>query len=199
MGTVGVAPGTPPWVADSLDPSLIPAGHGTMRQEDIALRIPYQGLVVRILPLDEAVIRVLVPDAYQALRELQGSRRAEVERVARRYALSRPRLWYVSFHGVEQGETRFSPLELEVTSAGRDFRPVDAIPLTPGFGEQRLAQREMQAALYVFDDALDASQPFAVSFQGVESTAWEGTLRRIERERSLVRSRVSRTRTPQDP
>ncbi|HEY0972047.1 MAG TPA: hypothetical protein VGE02_13860 [Gemmatimonadales bacterium] len=192
---VGVGPGVPPWVADSLDPSLVPAGHGTLRQEDVAIRLPYQGLVVRILPLDESVIRVLSPDAYQALRELQASRREEVERVARRYALSRPRLWYVSFHGVEQGETRYSPLELQVTSTGRDFRPVDAIPLTPGFGEQRLAQREMQAALYVFDDALDARQPFTISFQGVESAAWEGTLRRIEREHSLIRSRAARPRS----
>src|SRR5690606_31925809 len=116
----GVSPDVPPWVADSLDPSLIPAGYGSLRQEDLTLRLPYQGLVARLLPLDEAVLRVLSPDAYRSLRELQASRRDEVLAVSRRYALARPRLWYVSFHGVEQGETRFSPLELLVTSAGRD-------------------------------------------------------------------------------
>ena len=39
---------------------------------------------------------------------------------------------------VERGETRFSPREFVITNVGRDFRPIDVIPLTPGFGEQRL-------------------------------------------------------------
>ena len=182
--------------ADSLDPSLVPAGYGTLRQEDVAVRIPYQGMIARFLPLDESVIRLLAPDSYRALREIEASRRTELESVARRYALARPQLWYVSFSGLEQGETRFSPLELTVSSGGRDFRPVDAIALTPGFGEQRLGPRETQAALYVFDGNLDADQPLTITFQTVQSTAWEASLRRLERERSLVRSRVSRTPQP---
>ena len=178
--------------ADTLDPALVPAGYGTLRQEDVAIRLQYLSLLVRALPLDESVIRTLSPDAYAALRELLASRRTEIEAAARRYALARPRLWYVSFHGVEQGETRFSPLEMTVTGGGRDFRPLDAIPLTPGFGAQRLGQRETQAALFVFDGALDPNQPLTVTFQNARSGAWEAILRRIERERSLIRSRAAR-------
>lgn len=185
--------------ADSLDPSLVPAGYGTLRQEDVAIRIQYLGMIARFLPLDESVIRLLAPDSYRALRDIQASKRDEIERMARRYSIVRPRLWYVSFSGLEQGETRFSPLELTVTSGGRDFRPVDAIALTPGFGEQRLGPRETQAALYVFDGEVNVDQPLTLTFQTVRSTAWTATLRRIERERSLVRSRVSRNRAPGDP
>jgi hypothetical protein len=181
---------------DSLGPNLVPAGHGTLRQDDVAIRVQYLGLVARFLPLDESVIRVLAPDAYRSLRDLQASRRDAVEAIARRYALAQPSLWYVSFYGVEQGETRFDPLQLTVSSGGRDYRPVDAIPLTPGFGEHRLAQRETQAALYVFDGGLDVNQPFELTFQTVRSTAWDAVLRRVERERSLVRSRLSRTAPP---
>ena len=183
-----------PWLtADSLDPALVPAGFGTRRQEDVNVRLQYVSLLVRLLPLDESVIRALSTDAYRTLRELLASRRDEIDAIARRYALARPRLWLVSFHGIEQGETRFSPLEVTVRSGGRDFRPVDAIPLTPGFGEQRLGQRETQAALYVFDGALDVNQPMTVTFQTASSTAWDTILRRVERERSLIRSRAGRT------
>jgi hypothetical protein len=202
-GGAGTPPGRPaelsPWLAaDSLDPALVPAGFGTLRQEDVNIRLQYVSLLVRLLPLDESVIRTLSPDAYQTLRELLASRREEIDAIARRYALARPRLWLVSFHGIEQGETRFSPLEVTVRSGGRDFRPVDAVPLTPGFGEQRLGQRETQAALYVFDGALDVNQPMTVTFQTTSSTGWDAILRRVERERSLIRSRAARppTRSP---
>lgn len=182
--------------ADSLDPSLVPAGYGTLRQEDVAIRIQYLGMVARFLPLDESIIRLLAPDSYRALRDIQASKQDDIESMARRYSLVRPRLWYVSFSGLEQGETRFSPLELTVTSGGRDFRPVDAIALTPGFGEQRLGPRETQSALYLFDGEVNVEQPLTLTFQTVRSTAWEGTLRRVERERSLVRSRVARNPSP---
>lgn len=184
--------------ADSLDPSLVPAGYGTLRQEDVAIRVQYQGMIARFLPLDESIIRLLAPDSYQALRDIQDSKRGEIQSMTRRYSLIRPRLWYVSFSGLEQGETRFSPLELMITSGGRDYRPVDAIALTPGFGEQRLGPRETQAALYLFDGDVNVDQALTLTFQTVRNNAWGGTLQRIERERSLVRSRVSRDPSPPD-
>ena len=56
-------------------------------------------------------------------------------------------IWYVSFFAQEQGETRFSPQEFIINNTGRDFRPLDMLPITPGFGEYRLKQREVQSAL----------------------------------------------------
>lgn len=176
--------------AAPVDTSSLPAGFGTLRQDDIAIKVQYNALQVRVLPLDETVIRTLSPDSYRALRELRESKRAPVSAVLRRTGAPGASLWYVQFFNQEQGEARFSPMELVITSAGRDFRAIDLFPLTPGFGEQRLQQREVQAALYVFDPAVDVNQPLTVSFETQNSAAWETLLKKVERERSLIRSRA---------
>lgn len=176
---------------ERLAPDLIPAGFGSLRQDDVAIRISTPALVVRAIPLDEAVLRTLSPDSYRALRDLLTSRRAQADSIARRAGAPRVRVWYVTFNAIEP-EARFSPMDLLVSSAGREFRPLDVIPLTRGFGEQRVRQREPQSALYVLDGALDVAQPVVVTYEGVQSTAWTQALRRIERERALVRSRAAR-------
>lgn len=170
--------------------SLVPPGYGTLRQEDIAIRLTLQGVQARAIPLDEGIIRVLSPDSYRALRDLLASRQREVATIAARYGVRRPSVWYVSYFGIEP-EARFSPMEVVVTSAGREHRPLDIIPLSPGFGENRLRQRETQTALYVFDEDVDPEQPLTVSMQGERNTAWSEILQRIQRERVFIRSRAS--------
>lgn len=170
--------------------TLVPAGFGTLRQDDIALRVTQFGLQVRATPLDESVIRVLSPDSYRTLHELVASQRQRLDEIRRRNALPSLALWYVSFFGVEPGETRFSPMEFIISNVGRDFRPVDVIPLSPGFGTQRLRQREVQHALYVFDGQVDVNQPLAIAYETVRNADWPQVLQRIERERALVRSRA---------
>jgi hypothetical protein len=153
------------------------------------------GVSVRAVPLDESVIRLLAPDSYRTLRGILESQRVRLGELARRFNLPRYSVWYVTYFGAEQGEARFSPQEFIVTNAGRDFRPLDIIPLTSQFGAQRLAQRDQQAGLLVFDGALDVNQPLAVSIEGTRDESWaapRGPLERIERERALVRSRSSR-------
>ncbi len=170
---------------------LVPPGFGTLRQDDIALRVSQFGLQVRAIPLDETVIRVLSPDSYRALRDLVASQRERLEQLQRRTALPRLSLWYVSFFALEQGETRFSPMEVNISNVGRDFQPLDVIPLSPGFGAQRLRQREVQHALYVFDGQLDVNQPLAIVYETARNDEWSILLHRIERERALVRSRAA--------
>ena len=148
------------------------------------------GLQVRAIPLDETVTRVLSPDSYVALRDLVASQRERVREVQRRTGLPTVSLWYVSFFGVEQGETRFSPMEFIISNVGRDFRPLDVIPLSPGFGAQRLRQREVQHGRYVFDGDVDVNQPLAITYETARNSDWPIVLQRIERERSLVRSRA---------
>jgi len=169
---------------------LIPAGYGSLKQDDIALRVAQFGLQVRAIPLDESVIRVLSPDSYRALSDLVQSQRARLDAVQRRTALSQLSLWYVSFFGVELGEARFSPMELIITNVGRDFRPIEVLPLSPGFGQQRVRQREVQHALYAFDGQLDVNQPLVLSYETSRAREWSSVLERIERERALVRSRA---------
>jgi hypothetical protein len=178
--------------ATQSDSGGIPAGYGSLKQDDIALRVVQFGLQVRAIPLDESVIRVLSPDSYRALADLVRSQESRLNDVRRRTALSRLSLWYVSFFGVEIGEARFSPMELIITNVGRDFRPIEVLPLSPGFGQQRVRQREVQHALYAFDGQLDINQPLVLSYETARARDWSSVLERIERERSLVRSRVRR-------
>jgi len=168
----------------------IPAGYGSLRQDDIAIRLEPQGLIVRAIPLDENIIRLLTPDSYRALRDLQTSNRKMIESITSRSGGRAPDLWYVSFYGLEDN-ARFSPMDLVITSGGQDFRPIDVIPLSTGFGEERLRQRETQSAVYVYSGDIDVDHPLAVTFQGQRNSIWEQVLQRIERERALVRARAS--------
>ena len=189
----GAAPaGAAPTTDSPLNSSaLVPPGFGTLRQDDIAIRLQLAGVQVKAIPLDETVIRLLSPDSYRALRDLQESRRADLSAVARRFGLQQYRLWYVSYFGLAP-DARFSPNEVTITNNGRDFRPLDVLPITAGFGENRLQQRQTQAALYLFDGALDVSQPLTLRVESAsDAETWTAALRRIERERALVRSRAS--------
>lgn len=184
--------GTPsPITDDTVGRASVPVGYGTLRQDDIAIRIELQGLIVRAIPLDENLIRLLTPDSYRALRELQESNKSAIAAVTRRTGGRSPDLWYVSFYGV-QPDVHFSPMELVITSSGRDFRALEVLPLSSGFGEQRLKQRETQSAIYLFDEAIDLDQPLTVTFQDQHDDSWEQVLLRVERERALVRARATR-------
>lgn len=177
-------------------PGLVPAGYGTLRQDDVSLRLQRFGLQVRATPLDESIIRLLSPDSYRAMSELRRSKAEAIAVVARRNGIRQPSLWYVSFFAVERGETRFSPMEFIITNVGRDFRPLDVIPLTPGFGEQRLRQNGRQDALYVFDGQLDVQQPLTVAYETSRNAEWASLLQQIERERALVKGRAAARRAP---
>ncbi len=184
--------GNTPITDDTTGRANVPVGFGTLRQDEIAIRLELQGLIVRAIPLDENLIRLLTPDSYRALRELQESNKQSIAAVTRRTGGRAPDLWYVSFYGVEP-DVHFSPMELVITSGGRDFRSLEVLPLSSGFGEQRLRQRETQSAIYLFDENIDLDQPLSVTFQNVRNDMWEQILTRVERERALVRARASRS------
>jgi hypothetical protein len=168
----------------------VPAGFGTLRQDDIALRLEVLSLQVRVLPLDESILRTLATDSYRALSGLRDSRRDELAAIGRRSGTAQFSLWYVSFFSAELGETRFSPMDLVISNVGRDFRPLGVLPLTPGFGQHRVRQRETHSAVYVFEGQLDANQPLVVTYETARTSDWSATLQRIERERALIRSRA---------
>jgi len=180
---------------DTTGMNLVPAGYGTLRQDEVAIRLQPPGLVVRLLPLDEGLIRLLTPDSYRALRDLQQSAARRVGELSQRFGGSQLSLWLVSFYGVEP-DIRFTPMDLIITSTGRDFRPVDVIALSSGFGEQRLKQRETQSAIFVFDGEIDLDQPLVARFLNEQNAFWEQVLPKIELERALVRARSLRAPTP---
>ena len=191
-GTGGrpVTPPTPASVSpDTTGTGILPVGFGSLRQDAIAIPLQLPGVMVKLTPLEENVILTLSPDSYRALRDLAESKRGAIARLVSQHGLLRGSLWHVSFYGLAP-DARFSPLELTITVGGRDFRPVEILPLSTGFGEQRLQTRETQTALYLFDDALDVNQPLIVSLGSDRNESWAAKLKVIEQERVLIRSRA---------
>ena len=172
-------------------PPLVPPNYGTLKQDDIAIHMQVGQVQVRAIPLDESIIRVLAPDSYRSLRGLRESKREAVDRLAARYMLRERNVWLVSFFGLAP-DARFSPGELTLNLSGRDYRPLEMLPLSSGFGEQRLNVRETQSALYLFGDGINLSQPIVVRMQGNEDSSWGAILQRIEQERALIRGRAAR-------
>ena len=180
---------------DSTSPGLVPAGFGSLKQDDISIRFQLRGLLVRATPLDESIIRVVAPDSYRSLRDRRDSERDRIAALAARYGMRGFSIWSISFHGLEP-DVRFTPMDVVISSGGRDFRPIELIPLTTGFGENRLDQRDTQSALYLFDAAIDVTQSLTMMVETTRSAGWDEVLRLVERERALVRSRAGRTGSP---
>jgi hypothetical protein len=170
---------------------LIPAGFGSLRRDDIAISVQSLGLNVTAIPLDENVIRTLAPDSYQMLHAQRESKTKQLDSVRSRMGLPSVQAWYVSFFNLQQGEARFDPYDFLVRSAGRDFRALLVLPITPGFGSGRLAQRATQSAIYAFDPQVDLSQPITVTIGTQENATWGDVLQKIELERARVWSRVN--------
>ncbi|MBC8089620.1 MAG: hypothetical protein H7Z40_20345 [Phycisphaerae bacterium] len=202
LATVGCAQATvvaqtpvssSPSAVDTLAARCGPPGFGSLREDDITIRIALiGGLQVSAVPLDECVIRMLSPDSYRVLQQRRASRQPAVDSVATRRRLQKYSLWSVMFYATEQGEVRFSPFEFVIRNVGQDFRPIEVIGLTTGFSEYRLTQREQQRAILVFDGQVDLNQPLTAVIQSTTSTtSWQDVMRRVEQERSLVRSRAA--------
>jgi hypothetical protein len=169
---------------------LIPAGFGTLRQDDIAIQVQNLGLLVKLIPLDESVIRTLAPDSYRALHTIRENKARQLDSIRTRLGLPAVEAWLVEFFNAQQGEARYDVMDILVRSAGRDFRPLDVVPVKPGFGDGRLAQRESRSAVYAFDSSIDLTQPITVTIGTQTSSAWNDIAQRIELERSFVWSRA---------
>jgi hypothetical protein len=185
------APARPAGAQLAPDSTLLPpAGYGTLRQDDVAVHLATPTVEIRLLPLDESIIRLLAPDSYQSLRALRQTRAPEIERVAGRLGIRRPGLFLVTFFGVEP-QAAFTPDDLTVTSQNRFFRPAAILPVSPRWSELRLSQRETATALYLYEDGIVLDEPLVVSYGGVFSDRWGETVRRLERERSRVNARAA--------
>lgn len=190
--TVAAAPVSGIPQADTAGRELLPPGYGSLRQDDLSLHIDAGTVLIRALPLDEGLIRLLTPDSYRAIHDLKESSRKQIDAIAQRHGGRPVSVWLISFYGVEPN-ARFTPGDITVTSGGRDFQPYDILSLTVGFGENRLKQRETQSAIYVFDGDVQVNQPLSVSYQGGVDTSWDQVLQVIERERAMVRARAGKS------
>jgi hypothetical protein len=148
------------------------------------------------VPLDEAVIRTLAPDSYRSLHAIAERGAARMREVAARLGLPAVQGWYVQFFNVRQGEARYDPHGMLIRSAGRDFRPLDVLPLVSGFENGRLAQGRNADAIFVFDPAVALDQPLVVTLGTQQDQTWSDVLPRLERERAAIWSRAAAGRKP---
>jgi hypothetical protein len=142
---------------------------------------------VKVTPLTESVIRLAAPDTYTRLHALAESRRAEA---ARRVPGSDLELFLVSFFSY-QPDVTFQPELLQLTSQGRLMRPAAILPMSGGWGGQRLGQQEVQTAVYVFDSKIDYGQPLLVRYEMQESDGWSGIVPLLDQERAKVQVRAT--------
>jgi len=168
-----------------------PAGFGTLRLDDIAVLFETENLRIRVLPLDERVIRLLSPDSYQSMAGLKRVKAADAQEVARQYGVSEPALFSVSFYGLRE-RVPFSPEELTLQSRGRFFRPIGFVPLSQEWGERQLAQRSTAIAIVLYEPGMALfEEDLTVSYAGVSTRSWGAVAKLLERERAAVFARAA--------
>lgn len=168
---------------------LPPPGYGSLKQDNVSLRIVSSDVELRILPLDERLLRLLAPDAYQSLHGLVESKRTAIDSLARIYGLSSPGIVLVSFFGLRSG-TRFDPQNVTLVYRGQLQRPAAVVAQTGNFTSRQLDVRQSATGLLLFEEPVPVYERFELQY-GTSIATWnDEILRRIERERSRVQSRV---------
>ncbi len=171
----------------TLAPGQIPPGFGTLKQDAFTVSLRSGSLLVKVTPLAEQVIRLAAPDTYTRLHALAESRRADA---ARRVPGGDPQLFLVSFFSY-QPAVPLQPEDLQLVAAGRTLRPAAILPMSPGWGKQRLGQQETQAAVYVFDGGIDYGQTLTVRNGMDQSDSWSTDITPVlDQERGKVMARA---------
>jgi len=167
----------------------VPTGFGTLRRDDVVMRMSTGTIEVQILPLDQQVIRLLAPDTYRSLIQLEQSKSRDIKDAAARGETHNPTLVLVTFLGVVP-EARFNPEDLNITSRGRLFRPVGIVPLSPTWSSYQLDARQQAVAIYLYDPGISVREQLTVSYQGMSSEGWSRSLRLLDQERARVKARA---------
>ncbi|MEM7417864.1 MAG: hypothetical protein AAF389_20420 [Gemmatimonadota bacterium] len=178
--TIAPSPGATT-VAPADPTTLPPPGHGTLRQDDVTLTVVSRGLELKVTPLHESVTRVTAPDTYGRLSGIAGAHRAD--------APDDSRLFLVSFYSTEPN-LRFSPEEVQLISRGLRMRPLSILPITPGWGQNRVEQRQAEMAVYAFGAEVDLESDLVLAYGFDETTTWSSLLTRIQAERGRARARA---------
>jgi hypothetical protein len=166
----------------------IPTGYGTLRRDDVAVRITTDRVDIQVLPLVEGIIRLLAPDTYRSLSDLIRNRQATIDSLAAQVGARHPTLVLVTFVGLVP-QARFNPEDVNIASGGQLFRPVGAVPTSATWGSYQLAAREQASAIYLFDEGITFREDLVVSYQTRSTTAWARSVRILDQERARVRTR----------
>jgi hypothetical protein len=174
---------------------LPPAGFGSLKQDQVGVNLSTTNLRIRVIPLDEEVIRLLAPDAYRSLHEMRESRATEIRAAARSAGRDSVKTFMVTFFGM-QPQTRFNPDDLLITSQNSTYRPIGHVAITPRFNENLVDAREQAAAIYLYEPGVILMRPMTVAYGVAVSESWAATLTLLNAERTRVLSRASTQTQP---
>ena len=164
---------------------LPPPGYGSLTRDFIAIQVVLGDVQIRFVPLDERLLRLTAPDAYESLHGMVASRQAQIDSAAQSAGASAPGLAMVSFFALRK-EAPFDPDNVTFTYRNQIFRPVAILPLTGNFTSRQLGVREQASAIYLFEQPIPVFEPFSVYYQTSVSNGWNDILRRVDRERVRV-------------
>ncbi|PKL93264.1 MAG: hypothetical protein CVV20_04555, partial [Gemmatimonadetes bacterium HGW-Gemmatimonadetes-1] len=162
---------------------------GQFNQDAITLRLRSGPLEIRVVPLDERVLRLLSPDGYRSLRQLIDANQPRIDSIADRANVREPGIALVSFFAITPG-TRFDPNLLFVTQRNQLLRPIGVIPLSPAMSAQQLDVGTQATGLFLLEDLIPVTEQFSISYLGATANDWERRLSRLDAERSRIRGRV---------
>jgi hypothetical protein len=175
-----IAPAAGPPRADQPSP-LPPPGYGTLLQDEVTIQMTSGVLQIQVTPLDESVTLVTAPDTYQRLSGMAARHEARTPQGSR--------LFLVSFFSDHPG-IRFIPEEVHLIARGIRMRPSTILPVTPGWGQNRLEQRQPEMAVYAFPSEIDLEADLVLAYELEQSSSWGGILTRVQAERARARARA---------
>jgi hypothetical protein len=132
-----------------------------------------------VTPLHESVTHVTAPDTQRRLSGLVNAHAAGSDGAG---------LFLVSFFS-DQPDVAFVPEEVQFISRGLRVRPQSIVPVTPSWGERRVAQRQTEMAVYSFGEGVDLESTLILAYRFDQSSQWSVILPRIQAERARARAR----------
>ena len=187
-GVAGCAPATVTGggarpAPDSRPPAeAAPSLAGSLRQDQISVRMTAGALRIEVTPLAAWVLEAAAPDTRSRLARIV---EAHGPALARRESGAETTLFLVSFSSTQPG-AEFQPDDLHMVSRGLRERPLSIRAITPGWGSQRLSQQATATAVYVYGGGLDLTRELTVEYRGVEDSSWASKVTVIEAERGRI-------------
>ena len=188
LGGTGCAPASTSAGADApavaprpgADPE--PGRSGTLRQDEISVRMTVGDVRVELTPLVGWVLQAAAPDTRDRLTRIA---RAHASGQGRGTGEAEAVLFLVTFSSMRPG-AEFQPEDLHLISRGLRERPLAIRAITPGWGSQRLGQQESAVAVYAYPASVDLSRDVVVSYQGEEDASWSNIVSAVEAERGRI-------------
>ncbi len=191
------APRSAPAQTTVVDTALVddlPLGRGRLSQDNITVRLRAGTLDIRVVPLDERVLRLLSNDGYASLHALVTSQQRRIDSVATTRGVRRPGVALVSFHALAPA-TRFDPQALSIALRNRYYRPIGVLAMSPSFSSQQLDAGGAASGIVIYEEELPVTEPFTISYHEATTDEWERRLPRLETERGRI---VGARRLPAD-